>query len=162
MLEETIIAGKKNIYMVGRDAGKARLADLQWKLYKKGRELDTLYADLVKNAQKINQTGGDATQDLGLATTLVSRQADMLSGLIGVNKDEGLRLEKKLRVVRNESDSGRKLLAGIGSKNLRIQDDAKRLKTMAELLAGMEVDASHYEKTVVQSSGSISTDVFDK
>ena len=162
VLEETIIAGKKNIYMVGRDAGKARLADLQWKLYKKGKELDTLYSDLVKNAQKINQTGGDASQDLNLATTLVSRQADMLSGFIGVNKDEVLRLEKKLRVVRNESESGRKLLADIGSKNLRIQDDAKRLKAMAELLASMEVDASYYEKTVVQSIGSISTDVFDK
>ncbi len=101
-------------------------------------------------------------EDVNLAQNQVKQQADMLSGLIGINEDKLLKLEKKLSVVRNESTTGKKLITDVAVQNLEIQDYANRLQLMVELLAGMDVDASLYKKIVIQSQNSLNSDIFNK
>ena len=161
-LEDQIITAKKKIFTVNQAITKDRLSDINWKLYLQRINQEKLYSALVSNSQKTILLDQDASQDLKLAEGLVKKQADMLSGLIGVTKDKLIKLEKKISVIRNESDTGKKLITEIAIKNLEIQDYANRLQTMVDVLGSMEVDSSLYKKTVLQSKNSLSTDIFDK
>ena len=161
-LEDQIITAKKNIFTVNQAITKDRLSDIKWKLYLQRINQEKLYSALVSNSQKTILLDQNASHDLELAESQVKKQADMLSGLIGVTKDKLIKLEKKISVIRNESDTGKKLITEIAIKNLEIQDYANRLQTMVDLLASMEVDSSLYKKTVIQSKNSLSTDIFDK
>lgn len=161
-LETDIASAKKNIFTTNQAVAKERLSDLSWKLYLKRRGQESLYSALVKNSQKSLLFEVDATQDLTLAKSLVYKQADMLSGLIGLNEDKLLKLEKKLSAVRSESATGQKLLSDIAFKNLEIQDYANRLEAMVDLLSSMEIDSSLYKKTVIQTKNALNVDIFDK
>jgi len=161
-LENQIISAKKNIFTVNQAVSKDRLSDLQWKLYLKRRNLEELYSALVKNSQKIAILKENTAADLAFAGQLVMKQSDILSGLVGINEDKLLKLEKKLSVVRSESTTGKKLMSDIAFKNLEIQDYASRLQVMVDLLTSMDVDASLYKKTVIQATNSLNTDIFDR
>lgn len=161
-LENQIISAKKNIFTVNQAMAKDRLADIIWKLYLQRNHQEKLYSALVKNSQKIDVLGSDSSEDLLFAKKLVKKQADMLSGLIGINKDALLKIEKKLSVVRNESNTGKKLISDSALKNLEIQAYAGRLQIMVNLLTSMDVDTSLYKKTVIQAKNSLSTDIFNK
>lgn len=106
-LENQIISAKKNIFTVNQAVSKDRLSDLQWKLYLKRRSLEELYSALVKNSPKIVLLKENAAADLALARQLVMKESDILSGLVGINEDKLLKLEKKLSVVRSESTTGK-------------------------------------------------------
>lgn len=157
-LEGQIISGKYNFSI----AGKAKVSALKARLTKKQKALEKSYAALVKNARKINKIGKDPSQDLSFAQPLVKRQANVLSGLLGFDQDKLAVLERKLSVVSSESKSGTELLSEIRTQNLLIQSDAKRLQKMAELLEDMDLDASLYKKTVIQSSNKLSSSIFDR
>lgn len=161
-LENEIVAAKKKIFTVNQAVAKERLSDLQWKLYLKRRDLENLYTALVKNSIKSQLFDLDVEQDLVVARGMVHKQADVLSGLIGLNEDKLLKLEKKLSAVRSESTTGKKLLSDIAFKNLEIQDYANRLELMVDLMKSMEVDSSLYKKTVIQTKNSLNADIFDK
>ena len=157
-LDEKIVTGWNNY----TKSGRARLAAFTSKLSKKHKEQEKLYSALVKNAQKLTDLGQDASQDFSFAKPLIKKHADMLSGLIGLEKDKLTLLEKKLSAVSSESADGKKLLSDIRAQNLRIQNEASRLKSMAVLLDSLEVDASLYQKRVIQSIGSFSSGIFDR
>lgn len=158
VLEEKITADLDNY----TKAGQARLAALHSRLNKKQKAQEKLYAALVKNAKKLNRAGENGGQDLILATSLVTKQADLLSGQIGLEQDTLTAIEKKLSVVSSESKAGQELLTKLRSQDLLIQTTARRLQSMADLLEAMEEDGSLYHKRAIQSSGRISGDIFDR
>lgn len=161
-LENQIISAKKNIFTTNRAIGKDRLSDLTWKLYLKRKNQEELYFALVENSRKIVLLEKGNLADFVLGKKLVKKQADMLSGLIIINKEKLLKLKKRLSVVRNESETGKKLISEIALKNLEIQDYANRLQTMVDLLTSMQVNASLYKKTIIQTKNSLSSDILDK
>ena len=161
-LEDRIINAKKKIFTTNQAISKDRLADIQWRLYLERRNQEQLYSALVKNSIMAESFGEDVSGDLNLAKELVHKQSDMLSGLIGVIRDKLIKLDKQISVVRNESETGKKIITEIALKNLEIQDYASRLQSMVNLLTDMDIDASLYKKTVIQSQNVLSTDIFDK
>ena len=161
-LENQIILAKKKVFTVNQAVTKDRLSKLKWKLHLVRINQESLYSALVKNAERMAFFNSDPSEDIALSKKLVKKQADMLSGLIGINEDKLLKLEKKLSVIRNESDTGKKLISEIALKNVEIQDYATRLQAMVDLLTDMKIDSSLYKKTVIQSTNSLSSDIFDK
>jgi len=161
-LENQIILAKKNVFTVNQAVTKDRLSKLKWKLHLRRINQENLYSALVKNSERMAFFNSDPSEDIALSKKLVKKQADTLSGLIGINEDKLLKLEKKLSVIRNESDTGKKLISEIALKNVEIQDYATRLQTMVDLLTDMKIDSSLYKKTVIQSTNSLSSDIFDQ
>lgn len=157
-LEEKLVADRDNFTR----SGQARRTSLQARLKKKQKAQDKLYSALVKNAGKLNKTGQDSSEDIAVAKSAVTKQADLLSGQIGLEEDKLTALERKLSVVSSESKTGKELLTRIRSQDLLIQNEARRLQNMADLLEAMEVDASLYHKRAIQSSGRISGDILDQ
>lgn len=159
-LEEKIISGKYDFSYGAQD----KLSALKAKLSKKRKTQGKTYSTLVKNAQELAKSGKDASQDYTYVKPLVKRQADMLSGLIGFEKAKLAKLQKKLSIVSNESKEGKKILSDIRAQNQLIQHYADRLQDMVKLLEveGMDVDASLYKKTVLQSKSVFSKDILDK
>lgn len=161
-LEEQILTAKKSTFIVNKAVAKERISDLNWKLYLARVHYESLCSALVNNVKRVKEFSQDVNADENLAKTSIRKQADMLSGLIGINRDKLLRLEKELSVIRNESDSGRKLISAIAIKKLEINAYASRLQAMVMLLADLDVDTSLYKKTVIQSSNTLTVDLFDK
>ena len=161
-LEENIVAAKKKMFTVNQAITKDRLADIQWKLYLARRAQEKLYAAYVKNTVKLKLFNINADKETELAVNLVNKQADTLSGLIGITRDKLLKLEKQISVIRNDSESGKKIITDIALKNLDIKDYADRLQTMVNLLSELDVDSSLYKKTVIQAQNTITTDIFDR
>ena len=161
-LEDSIMSAKKRVFTVNQAITKERLADLQWKLYLGRRTQEKLYSALVKNSIKLGQYNENVSLETSRAKELVKKQADTLSGLIGITKDKLLKLEKQISVVRNDSEPGKKLITDIALKNLEIKDYADRLQSMVNLLTEMEVDSSLYKKTVIQAQNTLTKEIFDK
>ncbi len=157
-LEKQLTSAKK-FYSL---AGRTRVTALKSKLSKRQKALEALYSALVKNADSLNALGQDASQDIEYVKPLLKKQADILSGIVGLDNDELAVLEKKLSAVSNESKSGKELLSKIRAQNMLIQTDARRLNKAANLLEKIEVDASLYKKTVVQSGLSFNGGIFDR
>ncbi|MFW2366669.1 MAG: mechanosensitive ion channel family protein [Desulforhopalus sp.] len=157
-LEEQITSGWMNY----SKSGQAKLDALKSKLSKKHKALEKLYTALVKNGQKLAIMGEDASQDFAYAKPLVTRQANILSGQIGLETDKLNALERKLSAVSSESSTGKKLLDDIRAQTLLIKNEARRLQNMALLLDILKIDASIYKKRVIQSMGSFSSGIFDR
>ncbi len=161
-LEQRIIDAKKKIFTTNQAISKDRLADIKWRLYLERLNQEQLYTALVKNALRLDLFGENATDDLSLGKLLVQKQADMLSGMIGDTRDKLIKLDKQISVIRNESETGKKIITDIALKNVDIQNYARRLQNMVGLLTDMNVDSSLYKKTIIQSQNIISTDIFDR
>lgn len=157
-LEDKIISGKTDFGIGGQD----KLAALKTYLSKNWKAQEKLYVALVKNAQKIVDSGGVASEDISFVKSLIKKQADVLSGTIRFDKDNLAKLEKKLSYVSSESSTGKNILADIRAQNVLVQDDARRLETMAQLLESMDIDASLYKKTVLLSGPNLSSGIFDQ
>ena len=157
-LEEQIAAVKLDFGIGGQD----KRAALEDKHTKEHKRLEKIYSDLVKNAQSIELIGGDSNQDRSIVIPLIINQADMLSGLIGLENDKLIKLERKLSAVSSESNIGKKLLNDIRAQNLLLQIDANRLKTMATLLDDLGLDSSLYQKVVIKTGTSLSTSLFNR
>lgn len=157
-LEDDISAVWGNYWKSGRD----KLAALQKKLRKKRKLQEQLYSDLIKNADKLGQLGGDSAKEVAFAKPLITKQANMLAGSIGLEKDKLALLEKNLSGVPTDSSTGKKLLTDIRMQNIRIRDNARRLQSMALLLEKVNEDASIYKKSVVQSSGNLGSGLFNR
>lgn len=157
-LEEKIVMGLENFTI----SGKAKMSSLETKLSKKQKEQEKLYFALVKNSQKMSLMQGHGEEDFTFLKPLVTRQANMLSGRIGLHQEKLIKLDKKLSTVSSDSKVGKQLLTEIRTHNLLIQNDSKRLQNMAELLETMKVDASIYKKRVIQSTGSLGKSILDK
>ncbi len=161
-LEERIINAKKNIFTTNRAISKDRLEDIKWRLYLERINQEKLYSALVKNSLKLELFGQNTSADLQLGRLLIQKQADMLSGLIGDTRDKLIKLDKQLSAIRNESETGKKIITDIALKNVDIQNYARRLQVMVSLLTDMNVDSSLYKKTVIQSQNILSTDILDR
>ena len=64
------------------------------------------------------------------AKPLVARQADILSGQIGLEADKLKMLERKLNAVSSKSSTGKKLMEEVRAQTLLIQNEASRYREL--------------------------------
>lgn len=161
-LEQQISEGKKRVFNANQAPAQSRLAQLQWRLYLLRQHQELNYIALYNNGTRLGALGQDVTSDMVLARSLLLQQADILAGLIGINEDKLLKLEKSLSVVRSESVTGKKLIADIALQNLEIQDYAKRLQRLVELISAEDISTALYKKTIIQAKKSLTADMLDE
>ncbi|WP_147378746.1 mechanosensitive ion channel family protein [Motilimonas pumila] len=161
-LEKQISEGKKRLFNSNQAPAKTRLEQLQWQLYLLRQHQEQGYLALYNNSKRLGAFGQNVSGDMAKAQGLLLQQADILAGLIGINEDKLLKLEKSLSVVRSESATGKKLIADIALKNLEIQDYAKRLQRVVEMLSNEDIATALYKKTIIQAKKSLSADMLDE
>ncbi len=160
-LEEKIATARQSIFTVNAGPAKDRVEQMNWRLNLARRYQEELYYALVYLTKKSAFLDVDNQRPLLLAKERVRKQADTLAGLIGLNEDKLMKLQKQKAVVRTESETGKKLISQTALLNLEIQEYANRLQQQVTLLEDLDLSAALYKKTVIQARNTLSEEVLD-
>lgn len=160
-LETQIAEARKKTLSINHALAKERVSQLLWKLQLTRRYQEELFYALVHTSNRATIIDLDVSYALSTAKTRVQQQADTLSGLIGLNEDKLLQLEKKKAVVRSESSTGEALISQAAILNLEIQEYANRLQTQVTLLNDLGLSSALHKKTLIQARDTVSREIFD-